>query len=543
MDFIVIELVERPDGPVAAWLDVSRGVHGGGSDFAELSDLVRGRYVVTWRADQLAALASDVLNGHAGIVDVRSELQLMTDGRIRARERHEIGGAFTDLSTEAPAPSLGDGGARSGDAALRDAHHRTAWLGTVLRRMVESGFTPTKNGNLRGAYSFLIGRGAVLGYPVDTELLDKVRTRAGHVVARASRLLDLPAGVFANGELVPGAAASWALGRGIQWPRSPDGHPLGDLSRIAEVGATDPVVLELVALARWTRLLRAGRLASPVNGRLRHGVVPMAALTGRDILDTDSDIFTWPSAMRRVLRPADGSALVHFDVRGLDVGVAAGLSNDPLLRTAMGHEDPYAALASAVGATSMPRAAFKRALLAHMYGVGTSSLAQVTHIEPDAADGLLRRLRLKLHRFQAWREDTIVHGRNGGVVTTALGWRYRPIASDRNARIANVPVQGTGADLVRLVAVELAMQGLAVLGTVHDAVVMEVSEGEVGDAIFAADTILARASERLLQGLRLRGASTIVTSASPWPTDALHEKFWRAVDWEPAPLLRPRGGY
>lgn len=509
-------------------------------DARALAELVRGRVLVTWDATGLSALPSEVTSAARGIIDLAAELAVQSEGRTRTRTRSEVPPRYVagirPSSTGSSGSALGD---HLGDALVREVE----WSSLLLRELERHGLRTGGNVRLRGAYALLIGRANHRGLPLNSALLARVNARRKLVASRAPAFLRVDRELFDHGELNVRKAAVWARARGVEWPRAPNGHPIGDLAKLEELAAFHPWLLDIATMARWCAIARHSDLPAPVDDRLAGGALPMMARTGRDVLSPRADVFAWPRPMRRLLRPAQGWAIAYIDARGIDLAVAAGRSRDSSLLKAFEYPDPYTKIGDDLGLVRVDRAHVKRALLASLNGIGSLGLARVLSVREDEAACIRSRLRSRFSQLFDWQDRVLRRGRNGGVLRTPLGWAWQPTRKDRDSQIINFAVQAAASDVVRLAAVECDLNGLRVVGCVHDAIVIESPVHAVPRDLEIARSVLGRASERVLGGLRITTSETIVTSESPWPMSRASERFWRAVEWEPSAFLAPRGGY
>jgi hypothetical protein len=88
------------------------------------------------------------------------------------------------------------------------------------------------------------------------------------------------------------------------------------------------------------------------------------------------------------------------------------------------------------------------------YQMQTETLAQRLGVSTFVANEMLSQHRGLFNRFWAWTEDWIAHALDQGSMRTPLGWACRTGITELNARsIGNYPIQGSGADTMRLACV------------------------------------------------------------------------------------------
>src|SRR5262249_21339615 len=140
--------------------------------------------------------------------------------------------------------------------------------------------------------------------------------------------------------------------------------------------------------------------------------------------------------------------------------------------------DPYVAFG--VWAGLMPPGATKRThakmreivktvSLAVMYGQGALSMARKLGITVNRAEDLLRNHQMRHPVVWRWfrRQVDASYGRREAI--TLLGWRlYTGASFTEPGTLKNFPVQGSGADILRLAHLLLFEAGICVLCPMHD---------------------------------------------------------------------------
>lgn len=88
---------------------------------------------------------------------------------------------------------------------------------------------------------------------------------------------------------------------------------------------------------------------------------------------------------------------------------------------------------------------------------------------------------------------------------TKFGWRRRVISNDRNPRsLRNFPVQGNAAEILRLSSCLCTESGLKVLGTLHDALLVEAEADQLGQVVAKATGLMMAAAWAVLDGFPIR---------------------------------------
>jgi DNA polymerase I-like protein with 3'-5' exonuclease and polymerase domains len=131
----------------------------------------------------------------------------------------------------------------------------------------------------------------------------------------------------------------------------------------------------------------------------------------------------------------------------------------------------------------------KVVFLAANYGGGPMSTAAKLGIAMGEATRLHQLYNETFATYRDWTQVVVNFALQACYLETWLGWRYvvegnrpkpgRPYSPFPNDRaLANWPIQAAGADLMRLAALEATHQGLNLVATVHDALIIVAPEGE-----------------------------------------------------------------
>jgi DNA polymerase-1 len=248
-------------------------------------------------------------------------------------------------------------------------------------------------------------------------------------------------------------------------------------------------------------------LVNPETGRIHTSWEQAVAATGR-LSSTDPNLQNIPirSELGRSIRAAfvapPGHQLLSADYSQIELRVLAHLSQDPVLleafrtgedihtRTAMGVFE----LARAE-VTAEHRRRAKAVNFGIIYGQGDSGLAKSLGISRAEASnfiaayyrryqGVKRYMEATLERARASESVRSLLGRRRMVPDIRSGNRAQRLAAERIAM--NMPIQGTAADLLKLSMLALAepvTPGARMILTVHDELVFEVPDAEVGAAM------------------------------------------------------------
>lgn len=407
---------------------------------------------------------------------------------------------------------------------------------------------------LRGDYTWTCGLITARGVPIDQPTHDAIRRHWNTIRARLIEDVNPHFGnCYESGSFREARFAAWLEEQGIGWPRLPSGHL--DLKEKTFRSMTEawPQLRPLSYLRMALAQTRAFKLPVGMDGRARAELLPMATKTGR-CAPKAGYIFIQPAWLRSLIKPAPGMAVAYVDYSSEEIAIAGALAEDAALLDAYASGDPYAAFGRMAGiippngtkATHpAERARCKSCLLGTNYGMQARSLAIRIGSTEAAAEQLLAQHRRAFPKFWEWRKRAVLRMQLHGHLQTAFGWVQHAHAglSDRSA--ANFLVQATGAEILKAAVLMLEEEGVRVLATVHDAVLVEAPDHDIEDVAERTGAIMAEASGIVLGGITLRTDATIVRDGDRY-RDERGIDTWDLVmaivhEAELADLARPPG--
>jgi hypothetical protein len=406
---------------------------------------------------------------------------------------------------------------------------------------------------LAGQYAALgIGRGFEHGAGCDTvdhagavwELLRRgvqpARARHDPEILRRAAKLVASAGPGCRSDRLTFSAERWArwlADHGIPWPRLESGAL--DLSddTFRMMAKAHPEVAPIRELRHSLSQLRLNDLAVGPDGRNRCLLSAFRARTSRNQPSNSRFIFGPSCWLRGLIRPEAGQAVAYVDWEQQEFGIAAALSGDRAMMEAYTSGDPYLTFAKQAGvvpahATKAThpavRGQFKVCALAVQYGMGPKSLAQALGVPEAQGHELLRLHQRTYPAFWRWSEAAVNHAMLRGWLHTVFGWTIH-VGPDANPRsLANFPVQGNGAEMLRLACCLATERGIVVCAPVHDALLVEGPAETIGAVVADTQAAMAEASRLVLGGFELRTEAKIVR----WPeryTDPRGAKMWDTI--------------
>ncbi|MGH9542794.1 MAG: DNA polymerase [Terriglobales bacterium] len=409
------------------------------------------------------------------------------------------------------------------EAMLAYCESDVAALADLLPQMLpELETLPESQVLLRGEYATRVAQMEHLGVPINQDLYRKLDARWAEIRPRVIAAKD-KYGLFAHdGRFQSAAFERIVIERGAVdiWPRTPTG----------QLARNDDALRWAANLFPWAEGVRAclatanslARLGIPCaeDGRSRCAIRPYASKTGRN-QPKGGFIFAKPSFTRPLVRPRAGWALAYLDWCQQEHGIAAALSGDERMMAAYhAPTDPYLEFAIACGLApggatkrSHPRerAICKTVTLGLVYGQTEFGMAQRT----GQAQGVMCRLIADHKRLypKFWRmqERNVNRFLLGEPLRTPLGWELRrDLDGERTA--LNFPMQATGADMLRAAIVNCLRRGIRVCAPVHDAILIEAPLVDIRRAAEVAQAEMAKASEVVLSGFRLKSDTKYVRS-------------------------------
>jgi DNA polymerase-1 len=134
------------------------------------------------------------------------------------------------------------------------------------------------------------------------------------------------------------------------------------------------------------------------------------------------------------------------------------------------------------------------------YGMGVPSLAKGLNRHPVIASALIEKHRRKYSRFWKWREAQVVDAMLRRRSETVFGWPLGITTSPNIRTLYNFPMQGNGAEMLRLAAVKLCEIGLVPNMLIHDGILLEVDNSE---QIEAAKEAMQWAGREVCDGMMI----------------------------------------
>ena len=268
-----------------------------------------------------------------------------------------------------------------------------------------------------------------------------------------------------------------------------------------------PEITPLKELRSTLSKMRLKDLSIGKDGKNRTLLSAFRSRTGRNQPSSSKFIFGASSWLRGLVKPEEGMSLAYIDWSQQEYGIAAALSGDENMLKAYLSGDPY--LAFAIQAGQAPEGAtkkshksirdqFKAAVLAVQYGMGAEALANQLGKPVYEANRLLRAHKDTFPKYWEWNQRILDTGFAEGRLETIFGWSRAVSADSKPASVGNFPVQGNGAEMLRIAIGLMQNQGIKVCAPIHDAVLVEGHVSEERECILIAQKCMQKASEMVL---------------------------------------------
>jgi hypothetical protein len=361
------------------------------------------------------------------------------------------------------------------------------------------------------------------------------------ILRRAAELVGSCPGGSAEAEPLTFSVQRWAdylARKGIPWPRLETGALALDDDTFREMARAYPVeVAPIRELRHSLSQLRLNELAVGADGRNRLLLSAFGSRTGRNQPSNSRFIFGPSTWLRCLIRPAPGRAVASVDWSQQELGIAAALSGDQRMQEAYVSGDFYLTFAKMAGAVpasatkqshAAEREQFKTVALGVLYGLSADGLARKLNVPPCRGRELLCLHQETFRRFWQWSDRVEMQGMLTGELRTVFGWAVH-VGADANPRsLRNLPMQGNGAEMMRLACCLATERGIAVCAPVHDALLVEGPADGIEGVVAETQQAMREASELVLPGFPLRTDAKVVRSPDRY-TDERGRRMWELV--------------
>jgi len=365
---------------------------------------------------------------------------------------------------------------------------------------------------IRGAFMMEIERIRCRGIPIDMLTYRPAEQRGPAVASRMREELNRKLGAQVYLQNVFKRAALFQVMQRNGIPVPVDGKTRkASCARklIKNMIETYPLLKHYYEDKRMIDALTNLKLEIGADGRNRFWLNPFGTKTGRNNPSTNRALFGLPHTMRSFMKPPPGMAIAQIDYGCQEVGIAAALSGDPALIADYRRGDPYREFAAAalgiLDPTQQQRQVYKAVVLGRIYGMGAGTLARNLGISKSQAQRIMDQMAARYPVLNAWLDRVTTKAAHCIPVTCALGLSLTATGRPGEERtFLNLPMQGNGSELMRVVIVLAAAAGLKIIGCAHDSFLIEDTIDEIDRSVAAMQEIVRKASRDLLGGFELR---------------------------------------
>lgn len=375
---------------------------------------------------------------------------------------------------------------------------------------------------LRGSYTQAVAKMETTGIPLDEDTVRQLQIHWKPIQKRLIEEIDQHFGIYEGSTFKMDRWEAWLMKNGIPWSRLPSGALAMDEDTFRDMAKYYPQITPIKELRSTLGKVRFSGLSIGQDGRNHCLLSPFASTTGRNQPSTTKFIFGPATWIRSLIKPPEGYGIAYIDWSQQEFGIAAALSQDPLMMEAYASGDPYMSFAKQAGAVpkdatkqshKKERDQFKACVLAVQYGMGEYSLAQRINQPPIYARQLLKLHRSTYRVFWQWSDAVENQALLNGKLWTVFGWNchYGVGAKKINARsIRNFPMQANGAEMLRLACTEVTKAGIEICCPVHDAILIQAPLNRLDGDIIKTRQLMEQASQTILNGFTLSSDVDIV---------------------------------
>jgi DNA polymerase-1 len=391
---------------------------------------------------------------------------------------------------------------------------------------------------LRGRYMAAAARIERTGIPIDTGTFTRLHDLGDEIRGQLISELDIH-GMYESQTFKMGRFADWLSKHDLSWPYTDSGTLVLDEDTFLMMRSIYP---EVATIADLRDLLSQSRLCPSLtigrDGRNRCLLSPFASQTGRNQPSNAKFVFGPAAWLRGLIQPGPGQAVAYVDWSQQEFGIAAALSNDPVMMAAYRSGDPYLAFGKQAGRIppdgieqthAAEREAFKTCVLGVQYSMGAFTLATRIGQSPAHARELLELHRTTYPKFWAWSDQAEIVGMLHGRLRTVFGWTLHTTAGVNPRSLRNFPCQANGAEMLRLACCLATERGVEVAAPVHDALLIEGPADAIEDVVAETQRAMQEASEIVLDGFALRSKTKIVRHPDRLLDDKKTRPMWDRI--------------
>jgi hypothetical protein len=396
---------------------------------------------------------------------------------------------------------------------------------------------------LRGRYMKAVACMERAGVPIDVDQLRCILENWDGIKLHVVQNIDRHFGVYDVDRLggvyfrEQNFARLLECRRVTSWPRHADGSLQLNRDVFKEQVQAHPWLAPLHELRTTLSELRLADLAVGKDQRNRCLLSPFGAKSGRNTPSNAKFVYGPARWIRSLIKPPEGYALVYIDWHAQEIALAAALSEDERMMAAYDSGDPYLRFAkdaklvpsdATKTSHSVMRDRCKTMMLGVNYGMQHHSLAYRAGITPCDARELLQRYAETYRTYWTWRERVVETAMARNVIQTVFGWRLHIDPALRITTMMNFPMQGNGAEMMRIAAIAATEAGIEVCAPVHDAFLIMVPLSRLDADVALMRELMTEAGRVVTGGLRVRTEAEVVRYPDRY-MDERGEIMWHRV--------------
>jgi DNA polymerase I-like protein with 3'-5' exonuclease and polymerase domains len=157
------------------------------------------------------------------------------------------------------------------------------------------------------------------------------------------------------------------------------------------------------------------------------------------------------------------------------------------------------------------------------------SLSQQLSKTRHDANRLLQAHKDTFPDYWRWNGRILDQGFGSGTLKTTFAWRRIVLPEAKPASVGNFPVQGNGAEMLRLAIIKMHEAGIQVAAPIHDAVLVEGPCEDVEEIVAVTQRCMREASRIILNGFELESDVKVVACPNRYMDEERGGPFWNNV--------------
>jgi len=395
---------------------------------------------------------------------------------------------------------------------------------------------------LRGRYMWASAMMENFGVPIDVESLDILKSNWDNIKIKLIEKVDANYHVYEGTTFKLDKFSEFLSKNNIPWEFTPSGHPKTDDNFMKDQSKTFQILKPLQELRYTLGQLKLNDLQIGSDGRNRALLSPFGTITSRNTPSSSKFIFGNAVWLRNLIKPSVGNAISYVDYEQQEIGIAAALSGDENLITAYKSGDPYMNFAIQAGVVPANatknthpdiRERFKTCMLGINYGMHYTTFSKRTNIPLIKARELYKMHYIVFSKYWDWIHEFMDRGQLTGLVSTKFGWDLNTKCS-KSGTLQNFPMQGNGADILRVAICLCLENNVRVIAPVHDAILIESTIDDIDRDVVKTSKLMSRAAECVVNFPLRVEAKTIKypDHYSDRRGDVMWKSIWEVVDVE-----------